>query len=54
MRKWLARLTFSVIILAAVFVWEARRAQDPTWHYIAAGMLVGLAIAGIRERHRED
>jgi hypothetical protein len=56
MRRWLARLSFSFLILAAVLVWEARKAKDrgesPTRHYIAAALLAGAGMAGMRERHR--
>ena len=56
MRKWLARLAFSFIILAAWLVWEGRQARErgepATWHYLAAALLTGAAMAGLRERHR--
>ncbi len=56
MRKWLVRLGFSFIILAAVCVWEGRKASErgesPTSRYIAAAIFAGVGAAGIRERHR--
>jgi hypothetical protein len=56
MRKWLARLSFSFLILAAVLAWEGRRAaqagRSANVYYAAAIVLVGLGLAGIRERHR--
>jgi hypothetical protein len=56
MRKWLARLAFSFIILAAWQFWEGRKARergrDPTWHYVSAAVLLGAGMAGMRERHR--
>jgi hypothetical protein len=56
MRKWLARLTMSFIILAAVLVWEGRKARErgeSAWpHYIGAALLAGAGMAGMRERHR--
>ncbi|MEO6436776.1 MAG: hypothetical protein ABIP55_13590 [Tepidisphaeraceae bacterium] len=56
MRKWLARLSFSFLILAAVLAWEGRRAAQAgrrsTLHYATAAVLAAAGIAGIRERHR--
>lgn len=57
MRRWLARLTFSFFILAAVFAWEAYRARDghewrPILYLLAAMLCVLLGLAGVRERHR--
>jgi hypothetical protein len=62
MRKWLARLSFSFIILAAVFAWEGYKAQGrtglppqparATWCYVAAAVALGAGLAGMRERHR--
>jgi hypothetical protein len=57
-RWWLGRLAFSFIILAAVLAWEGRRARDrgqpATWHYVAAALLAGAGMAGLRERHRPE
>ena len=57
MRKWLARLAFSFIILAAWLVWEGRKARERgdanvTWYYVGAAVLAGAGMAGMRERHR--
>ena len=56
MRRWLGRLAFSFIILAAVLVWEGRKARDrgeaATWYYVGAAVLAGAGMAGMRERHR--
>ena len=56
MQKWLGRLAFSFIILAAVLAWEGRRAakqgRRPTLHYAAAAILGAAGIIGLRERHR--
>jgi hypothetical protein len=57
MRKWLARLSFSLIILALVLAWEGRRVArtggGATPYYAGAVVLVALGLAGIRERHRQ-
>jgi len=60
MQRWLARLSFSFIILAAVFAWEGYKAskspdkQSATFAYFAgAGACAVLGLVGIRERHRE-
>ena len=62
MRQWLARLSFSFIIVAAVLAWDANRGARghgparPAWRvkvqFAAAGVLVGLGLIGTRERHR--
>ncbi len=57
MRRWLARLSFSFFILAAVLAWEAYRARDgSTWRpllfLVAAMLCVLLGLAGVRERHK--
>jgi hypothetical protein len=62
MRKWLARLSFSLIIVAAVLAWEGYKAQgrtglppEPsraTWCYVGAAIALGAGLAGVRERHR--
>jgi hypothetical protein len=55
-RRWLGRLAFSFLILAAVFLWEGKRAADrgasPKTRYGAALIFAGLGVLGIRERHR--
>jgi len=56
MRKWLSRFSMSFIILAAVLVYEGRRASDrgesTLKYYIPAALLTGAGLAGFRERHR--
>jgi hypothetical protein len=62
MRKWLARLSFSFIIIGAVLAWEGYKAQGRTGFppnptraticYLAAAICIGTGLAGIRERHR--
>ena len=56
MRKWLGRIAFALIILAAWQFMEGRAARerggDPTWHYVAAAVLFGVGAAGMRERYR--
>jgi hypothetical protein len=58
MRKWLARLSFSFLILAAVLAWEGHRAgqagRNGLLHYAGAVVLVGLGLVGLRERHRSE
>ena len=58
MRRWLARLSLSFLILAAVLVWEGRKAKDrgesPTLRYIGAALLAGAGMAGMHERHRPE
>ncbi len=60
--RWLARLTFSFFILAAVLGWEGyqastgRRPGVPQWratvYMFAAGAFFLLGSAGVRARHR--
>jgi hypothetical protein len=63
MNRWLARLSMSFLILAGLLVWQGYRelttfAHPNTWrvglYFLAAGIGVGLAVKGIRERHRPD
>jgi hypothetical protein len=58
MHKWLARLAFSFLILAAVLAWSgrqaARRGDSATGYYAAAAALGAAGIIGLRERHRRD
>lgn len=57
MGRWLARLAWSLLILAAVLAWEGRtrvrRGQSPQVWYAAAAVLGAAGIAGVRERHRQ-
>ena len=58
MRQWLARLSFSFFVIAAVLAWEGYKATDRAEKVRAsmctAGTIVavGLGIMGVRERHR--
>ena len=59
MRRWLARLSFSFIILAAILAWEGYKAsklpgkQSAKFAYFAgAGVCLVLGMMGIKERHR--
>jgi hypothetical protein len=55
-RKWLARLSFPLIVLAVVLVLEGRRARErgesAVAYYVGAALLAGAGMAGVRERHR--
>jgi hypothetical protein len=63
-RRWIGRLTFSFVIIAAAMAWEGYKAlgtegrpQRPARAmgcFIAAGASMALASAGMRERHRRD
>jgi hypothetical protein len=62
MRRWLARLSFAFLVLAFALAWEGHRAaaglRGPAaqarvpLYYGGAIALVGLGLAGVRERHR--
>jgi hypothetical protein len=61
MRRWLARLSFSFLILAMVLAWTGYKASklpdrgtDVLLCYAGAGVCLALFLAGTRERHRED
>ena len=58
MHKWLARLAFSFLILAAAIAWTgrqaARRGDSATGFYVVAAILGAAGIIGLRERHRPD
>ena len=64
MRRWMARLAYSFFVLTLVFAWEGYRTQrgdrGPDQHvkmyafYAAAAVCFGLALRGLRERHRLD
>ena len=63
MRRWLARLSFSFIILALVLGWDAWRslrghtAPRPQWRiqvqFVAAAACVVLGLIGTAMRHRD-
>jgi len=59
MRRWLARLAFSFIILAAVLAWEGYKASklpDRPYkmfaYFAGAGVCAVVGFLGIKERHR--
>jgi hypothetical protein len=61
MNRWLARLSFSFLIIAAALIWEIHKIigtaeTNQTWrivlYAVLAGICIALAAAGIRERHR--
>ena len=64
LRRWLARLAFSFIIIGGVLLWEGykslgtptteRRPVRALTCFIAAGACMALAANGIRERHRRQ
>ena len=58
MRKWLGRLAFSFLILAAVLAWTGRQAAHrgdaSTGYYAVAAALGAAGIIGLRERHRSQ
>jgi hypothetical protein len=64
MRKWLARLSFSFIILTVFFAWEGYRTrrgdrgpgQEAKMYafFTAAAVSFALGLVGVRERHRRD
>ena len=66
MRRWLARLSFSLVIVGAVLLFEAFRSRPGAWGapmittqrryaYAAGGALcLAVGMAGVRERHRRS
>jgi hypothetical protein len=61
MRRWLARLSFSFLILAAVLAWEGYKSskvpdgtKTSTLYFVAAAACFALFLTGVRERHREE
>ncbi len=64
LRRWLARLAFSFIIIGGVLLWEGYKAlRTPTTErrparallsFITGGACMALASAGMRERHRNS
>lgn len=62
MQTWLARLSFSFLILAAVCFWQGYKLEqrnDPGGRtnvvllWSAGGLLLGLGLAGVKARHRK-
>jgi len=62
MRYWLARLSFSFLVVAFAMGWTAYRMGQQEPHrtttigiyYAAAIVCASLGLAGVRERHRGD
>jgi len=61
MRRWLARLSFSLFVIALVLAWEAYKASHrvdegarsrATLYAVGAAAAFALGLAGVRERHR--
>lgn len=62
MRHWLARLSFSFLIVAAVLLWTGYQALRspaagvPTWkitlYFLGGGACAALFVAGVKQRHR--
>jgi Flp pilus assembly protein protease CpaA len=63
MNQWLARLAFSFLVLAALLAWtgyqELTTRTVPNkvrvgLYFVGAGMSLGVAVRGFRERHRGE
>jgi hypothetical protein len=63
MDRWLARFSYTFLILGGLLVWQAYRevtmlADPPKWrlalYFVGAMVSVGLAVRGIRGRYRPD
>jgi hypothetical protein len=64
MQKWLARLSFSFLIVGAILAWSAYAALRgygrplPEWrivvHFLLAALCFVLGFAGIHARHRHQ
>jgi hypothetical protein len=61
--RWIARFAFTFLILAALLVYQGYRelttlANPDKWriglYFVGAGIGLGLAVRGFRERHRID
>jgi hypothetical protein len=62
MKQWLARLSFSFLIVGAVLLWTGYTAlrapaEDvPAWqitlYFLGAGGCAALFIAGVKQRHQ--
>ena len=58
MHKWLARLSFSFFIVAAVLLWEATKLGGGerwrlTGYVLGAVVSIAFGFAGVRARHRD-
>ena len=62
MNRWLARLSFSLLILSGLLIaqgWqELHRPAASKWriglYFLSAGIGLGLSLKGVRERHRQQ
>jgi hypothetical protein len=61
MNRWLARLSMSFFIIAAVLAWlafQALQAHLELWRVVmdlfAAAAAISLGVAGMREKHRRS
>jgi hypothetical protein len=63
LRAWFERLSFSMVILAAVCWWTAYKAytshaEDASakiaLYTVLGAILLGVGLAGVRSRHRRD
>jgi hypothetical protein len=63
MNRWLSRFAFTFLILAGLLIYQGYREMttlaQPLWwriglYFVAAGMGLGLAVKGVRERHRAE
>jgi hypothetical protein len=63
MNRWLARLAYTFLIFAGLLVWQAYREmstlREPSkarlaLYFVGAMASVGLAVRGMRARHRVD
>lgn len=62
MRRWLARLGFSFIVIGLVLIWEIYNGtRDGTLrgtrlglYYAGVVVCLGAGVAGMKERHRKD
>jgi hypothetical protein len=62
MKTWIARFSFSFVVIALWLAWEgyrriSGRGGEPgdgraTLYFVAAAMAFSLGVAGLRERHR--
>jgi hypothetical protein len=62
MSRWLARLSTSCFIIAAVLVWQGHKvatgqsssATPPVVFYVSATLCIIAGVSGLHARHRRD
>jgi len=61
MRKWLARLSLSFLVIGFVLVWQGYKLSQAEGQssrvvlmYVGAGLCAAAGLAGARERHRPE